>query len=149
MVAQKGTLNFFDGSGYLVLSLPASAFAFADEDKDLKLSPQEFSSHRKELMQNVQQQVQLHRDDEVLELQGLMLSPVAPHGAPAEPASQLVVMGRFVVGAGLKKLRLFVELYGEAEQEKSFEVTAKHKASNQQQVLLLTEKKPEAALEFE
>ncbi len=59
MVAQRGTLNIVGDGGFMVLSLPVSAFSGVDDDGDGKLSMAEFSTHRSNIISAVTRDVQM------------------------------------------------------------------------------------------
>lgn len=138
MVAQHGTLNFLDDSAYLVLSLPASAFIDADDDKDGLLSITEFSEHRRDIIAMVAEKVTLGTKTEHFELHNIMVSPVTPHDAPKDPADQIIVMGRFSLAKNADDLFFRVDLFGESSEARSLEITAARKSNQNKQVFELT-----------
>jgi len=144
MVAQHGTLNIVEGSAFMVLSLPVSAFEGIDDNNDGEVSLIEFNSHRAAIGESVKQNVILSDENGDRPLQGIMLSPVMPHDAvhPATVASQVVVMGRFTLDDADAALRFQVGLYGEQIQERSLEITATRRSDNRKQVLELTPATP-------
>ena len=146
MVAQKGTLNLVDNGAFMVLSVPVSAFDGVDDDSDGKLSVEEFTHHKQEILDEVKRKVILRDDDDAQTLEGIMLTPVVPDHSPDGVADQLVIMGRFHTDPLSEKLSLQVELYGEINREQSLEVTATRPALKQQRVLVLTHKKPVATV---
>ncbi len=148
MVAQNGTLNFLDDSVYMVLSLPASAFAGADENNDSELSLTEFSRHRTRLISAVKEQVTLSTEKGHLPLHGIMVSPVTPHNDPKAPAKQVIVMGRFSLAGSENELSFHVGLYGSQSDSRALKITANRKSENQRQVFELTPEADEKKLSF-
>jgi len=140
MVAQHGTLNIVEGSAFMVLSLPVSAFEGIDDNNDGEVSMIEFNSHRAAIVESVKQNVILSDENGDRPLRGIMLSPVMPHDAvhPATVASQVVVMGSFTLDDADSALRFQVGLYGERIEERSLEITATRRSDNRKQVLELT-----------
>lgn len=136
MVAQKGTLNFSGDGAYMVLSLPVSAFKGADDDGDQLLSLAELRAHAGSIEQQVQVGVQLMENGRPLELQGLMLNPSPPDDAPSAPASQIVVMGLYALGASGEgathpSLSFKVDLFGRASAEQAYDITFTRKPEAQ------------------
>lgn len=129
MVARHGTLNYMDGSIYMVVSLPVSAFT-ADDNGDGRLSMTEFAQHRDELINDIKQSVKLSNKQGELELHGIMVSPVTPHDAPKDPAEQLIVMGRFLAEQNSGPLFFEVGLFGQQAQDQLLKFTASHKSEN-------------------
>lgn len=148
MVAQHGTLNFLDDDVFMVLSLPASAFVDADENKDGLLSITEFSTHRSTLIKIVSEHVSLSTKEGDLLLNGLIISPVTPHNAPKEPADQIIAMGRFALDASDEALSFHVGLFGATVKDQTLEITATRKSENKKQVFELTPKTKTVKLTF-
>jgi len=126
MVAQQGTLNIVEGGAYLVLSVPVSAFQDIDDDGDALLSLAELRRHGSRIEWQVLEKVQLRDPVGPRPLQGLLLNPSPPDGAPDAPADQLVVMGRFELGAqanAADALIMTMELFGRGMSERSLRVT--------------------------
>ena len=122
--AQRGTLNIVDGGGFLMLSLPVSAFEGLDEDGDGKVSLAELRTHYGKVEQAVLQNVRLFDGGGQFPLEGLMLTLSHSHDLPgASAADQLVVMGRFALRPGSGPMALHVGLYGKAGTEQALEVT--------------------------
>jgi len=143
MLAQHGTLNVVDGGVFMVISLPVSAFDGVDDDKDGKLSLEEFNIHRSLIAKTVKNDVVLSNKGESLLLQGMMLSPVTIHGSPEEPATQLVVMGRFKLDDTASALQYQINLFGKRAAEKVLKITATHKGNKQKSAFELTAESPE------
>jgi hypothetical protein len=138
MVAQHGTLNVVDDGVFMVLSLPVSAFEGVDDDNDGKVSMLEFNNHRGAIVESIRQNVTLSDGQGSALLQGIMLSPVAPHDSTVESISQLAVMGRFTLNDSASALRFHIGLYGKGAAEKSLAITAKRKSDSQKTVFELT-----------
>ena len=141
MVAQHGTLNVLDDGVFMVLSLPVSAFKDIDDDKDGMLSKAEFTLYRPAIASIILEKVVLKDKNGKLPLQGLMLSPVTPHSSPNEPASQIIVMGRFALVNSSSALQYQIELFGKAPSEQFLEITATHKMDGKEKVAVLSPKK--------
>jgi len=145
MVAQHGTLNVMDEGVFMVLSLPVSAFKGIDDDKDGMLSKAEFTLYRPVIASMVLEKVVLKDKNGKLPLQGMMLSPVTPHSSPNEPASQIIVMGRFALVNSNSALQYQVDLFGKAFSEQSLEITATRKMDGKKKVAVLSPKKSNAS----
>jgi len=146
MVAQHGTLNIIDNKAFMVLSLPVSALQGIDDDKDGKLSKAEFKTHRATISKIITKNVVLTDAEGVIDLEDMILSPVMSHYNPKEPASQLVVMGKYTLKAVNSSIQYRVNLYGSSAKEQSIEVTATHKASSQKNTFELTSAAPVGTL---
>lgn len=146
MVAQHGSLNVVDGGVFMVLSLPISAFSGIDDDKDGKLSPQEFATHRADISETIHSKVILKDNSGKLSLKGMMLSPVTSHHAPKAPASQLIVMGRYTLNTSSSELEYQIGLFGNNATEKTIAITATRKEDGSKQKIELSPKRPSSAL---
>ncbi|MBX2836090.1 MAG: hypothetical protein KTR35_04490 [Gammaproteobacteria bacterium] len=144
MVAQRGTLNITDKGVYMVLSLPASAFAdeSIDANADTLLQSTEMLEHRLSIMATIKDDVLMICDQQVFSLEGIMLTPVNKgyedhhhdNSSNSEAADhensavvdQLIVMGVFPVLCS-EKLPLFFQasLLGEEPAEQLLTVVAK------------------------
>ena len=127
MVAQRGTLNLVGDGAFLVLSLPVSSLAGVDDDGDEMLSPAELQRHAGDIQAQVRRGVQLLAGGEgtqALPLQGMLLQLSSPDHAAAGAARQLLVMGRFALGAqrSALRLRLRLTLFGAAGDERSQQI---------------------------
>lgn len=142
MVAQQGTLNIKEDGVYMVISVPVSAFSGIDDDKDGKLSSEEFALHRPAIIKTVQSNIMLKDETAELALKGLMLSPVLSHHAPNEPATQLVIMGRFSLEKANSTLEYQVDLFGKGANEEKLKITVTRKQDTSKQVFEIDEKKP-------
>ena len=141
MVAQHGSLNVVDGGVFMVLSLPVSAFKGIDDDKDGKLSKEEFTKHRSTIAKVINEKVVLKDQSGKLFLQGMMLSLVNSHHSPKEPAAQLIVMGRYPLVDPKSVLQYQVSLFGSESSEQIFNITATRKSDNKKQTIELTPQK--------
>lgn len=146
MVAQQGTLNVVDDGAFMVISLPASAFAAVDDDGDGKLSGEEFTVHQADLRAAVKRGIQLRDSEGPRPLQGLMLTPVISDAAPLEPVTQLIAMGRFALSNSATALELDMSLFGTAIAERTQQITISRPADGRQQLLVLTPERPTHAL---
>lgn len=146
MVAQHGTLNFHEDGAYMVLSLPVSCFANIDDDNDGLLSSQEFSAHRKFIMQSVMSGVTLHDENSKRPLEGLILSLAHSHHQSEAPVSQLIVMGRFALDEKYDAHRFQVNLFGENQDEKVLKITATNKQKALKSVFELTPNEHKSSL---
>ncbi len=138
MVAQHGTLNFVGSGAFLVLSLPVSAFDGVDDDGDGRLSFAELKAHRAAIEATVVNRVRLADGHGLLPLQGVMLSLAPPDDAPAAPAAQLVVLGRYALpgdAAGLSALQWSMPLFGRHADEQRLVLTVT-RGAEQQELLL-------------
>lgn len=134
MQAQKGTLNITPEAAFLVLSVPVSALQGVDDDADAALSPAELQAHEAAIRAQVAAGVQLLGPQGPLPLQLLMVDGAPPDNAPASPARQLAVLGRFAlppVAAGVgaqppaspQRLRLRFSLFGTDPGERQQDLT--------------------------
>lgn len=145
MVAQHGTLNRVGDGVFMVLSLPVSAFTDTDDDGDGKLSNTEFSKHRLRIVNAINTHIKLLDAAGPRPLEGMMLSPVAPHDDPTAPVEQLVLMGRFVLAQPPEQpsaigttLYFHAGLFGSREGEQLLSVTATDKASGRKHKMHLS-----------
>jgi len=138
MPARSGTLNVVDDGAFLVLSLPVSAFPALDGDGDGLLSVQEFGTHRGDILDAVRREVRLLDEHGPRPLQGLMVSPVSPHGKPADPAARVVVLGRFSLADAGGGYRFEADLFGTAQEERTLRVSLARKSDDRRQLLILT-----------
>lgn len=146
MVAQRGTLNIVGEGAFMVLSLPVSAFSGVDDDGDGKLSAAEFGAHRADIAAVVKRDVKLMDEQGPRPLEGVLLSLAPPENAPAQPATQLVVMGRFALAGANHALRFEAGLFGMAAAEQTFQISVSRASKTQKQLLVLTPQQPARAL---
>ncbi|PVE41023.1 hypothetical protein H663_019470 [Limnohabitans planktonicus II-D5] len=144
MVAQRGTLNFVDAGAFMVLSLPVSAFQGIDDDGDGRLSMAEGHAHWRDIEEQVRAGVQLVSEQGAAPLQGVFFNLSPPDDAPAAPASQLVVMGRFAWSSGLQGGRFGVRLFGTQAGETSLQITVTRGGDTQ--LLTLSPERAEMAV---
>jgi hypothetical protein len=123
MVAQHGTLNLVGDGAFLVLSLPASAFPWADDDHDGRLSAAEFTAHQARLSQTVLAGVQLADERGARPLEGLLLGLSPDDRAQTQPAAQLVALGRFGLASPDAPLTLTFTIFGDAPDARSEAIT--------------------------
>jgi hypothetical protein len=97
MVAQHGTLHFVGDGAFLVMSLPASAFPFADADHDGRLSAAELQWHQAAITAAVQADLRLLDATGPRPLEGLMFTLSPAEEAPGTEGRELVVLGRFAL----------------------------------------------------
>lgn len=137
MVAQHGTINMVNNGAFMVLSLPISAFDNIDDDNSGHLSTVEFNSHRAEIMAQILAKVQLHDNNGLRPLEGLMFSLGDDHHN-ADTATQLIVMGRFAIDEKSAGWTFLFGLFGESAEEKVMSMSVKRKATNQKMAFELT-----------
>jgi HupE / UreJ protein len=151
IAAQRGTLNIIQNSqqssfpvgAYMVLSVPASAFRFADTDGDGRLSIPELHQHQRAITSHIQAHVQvthgLCEQAKVFTLQDLVLNLSPPENAGAHeavnstgiPSNQLLILGRFVIPETqlhrLDALRWRMSLFGQMPSEQRLSAIITHK----------------------
>jgi len=146
MVAQHGTLNMVGEDVFMVLSLPVSAFEGIDDNNDNKLSMSEFKMHQSAITKAVKQRIILSDDKGIRPIKGLLLSPVAGHDSPNEPATQLIVMGRYSLTDVSSALHYHFDLFGKSSEEKRMEITATRRSDRLNTILRFTPKTSAAEL---
>lgn len=126
MVAQHGTLNLEGGSAYLLASLPVSSLTGYDDDGDQRLSRQELQRHANGLQQQLTEGMRLVADGQIQPFELLSMNTAPPDDVPGAPASQLMVMGRYVLGAGVRgasaNLQFSVHLFGKSSEERQLDM---------------------------
>jgi hypothetical protein len=127
MVAQQGTLNIVGDGAFMVLSLPASAFPDADDDRDGRLSREELQAHASDIQARVLAQVKLTDTRGSRPLQGLLLDLSPADDAPRAPASQLIVLGRFDLAGSQGPVTMTMGLFGSGAGERAHTVTVTRK----------------------
>ena len=134
MVAQHGTLNVKDNGVYMVLSLPVSAFENIDDDGDGKMSSNEFIKHKPSIVATVNNKVKLSDKEGSRPLQGLLITPVAPHETANAPSEQLVIMGRFSLDKSNTEndhgLTFHIQMFGKNTIEKTIIISASRKSKS-------------------
>lgn len=144
MVAQRGTLNLVGDGAFMVLSLPVSAFTDVDDDHDGQWSPAELAAHRASVEAQVQRGVHLMAGGRALTLQGLMLQLSPDDHAAQGKARQIVLLGRFALGAQRSSLAFKLSLFGTRSDEQAQQITISQ--GDQAQRLLLTPARNEGLL---
>lgn len=144
MVAQRGTLNLVNDGAFVVLSLPVSAFASADDDGNGLLSAAELQAHASDIQHQVLQGVRLWSDAGERPLQGLMLQLSPDEHLPTDSARQLVAMGRFALNGQTQNLRLRLDLFGTGADEQTQNMVVSQGARAHRLVLSPTQ--PEGAV---
>jgi len=143
MPAQRGTLNFLGTGGFMVLSLPVSAFIGVDANGDNRLSQNELAEHRPVIVASIVQNVKLSDSNGPRPLVGVMLSLSPAADGQQDAASQLVVMGRFTLGKNLQAIReqrytLGIDLFGKHAQEQSYSITASRDRRQERHLIMLS-----------
>ena len=132
----------------MVLSLPTSLFDEADENNDNLLSTQEFSKHRVDLLEKVQQTIILSTKNDPLILKGVMLKLDAPHDTPDVPAANLVVLGKFMSPQEKSPLYFETDFPDYANSNHLLKITASKKSDTLKQVFNISPTSAIAQLEF-
>ena len=152
MPAQQGTLNFTDEYAFLVVSLPATAFANLDRDGDGAVTMLEFNRHRAEIAGAVTSGIALVGGARRFRLEGVMLSPVIHESGPSATLDQLTVMGRFTLPEGVdgfefslgfapdtdRDVEFSLELFGSARNERAVKMTASYRSAGLSHSFVLT-----------
>jgi HupE / UreJ protein len=123
MVAQHGTLNVAGDGAFVVLSLPASAFPWADDDHDGRLSAAEFQAHQPELNAAVLAGARLTDEHGALPLEGLLLGLSPDDEARAQPARQVMALGRFALAKPSSPMALTLTLFGDTPETQAEAIT--------------------------
>lgn len=132
MDERHGTLNITNGGGFLVLAAPESIFLDYDLNNDGNLSREEFFSSYDKIKDHVSSDIQLlDGDNNVLSLQGLMLSLAASNGEKSNSTKNLIIMGRFALEQSPEELYLQITLGINAEKENSFKLIVTGKSYSQ------------------
>jgi hypothetical protein len=144
MAAQQGTLNLVGDGAFMVLSVPVSALHGVDDNADGLLDAHELKAHWRDIEAQVAQGVGLRDEAGARPLQGLMLNLSPGDDASDSAATQLVVLGRFALGAPPGELHLRVGLFGRGAAEGGFQIKVTRGA--QAEMLLLTPGHAQAAV---
>lgn len=131
MPAQRGTINFVDNGGFMVVSLPVPGGS--DDNGDGLLSLDELQAHAASIEGAIRIGVQLVDLDSntALPLQAIMLSLASPGEDPSVPSDHLLVMGRFDVPMPSHPLQLRFNLFGSNSNDQSMTITATRKPASQ------------------
>ncbi len=135
MVAQRGTLNLVGNGVFMVMSLPVSGFTGVDDDQDGALSLAEMRRHGADIQAQVRHGLILSDAHGARPLEGLMLNLSPPDDTPTAPASHLVVMGRFALGAQTEGLTFTLSLFGQKSAEQVQDITVSRGSQKQHLVL--------------
>lgn len=138
MPAQHGTLNIVDGGGFLVLSLPISAFPDIDDDGDQQLSPLEFVAHRSAMLDAVREFVRLYDAGGDKPLGGLVASPASGDQSPADPVGAVTFLGRFDLAQRSGRLTLQLSLADLSAHDHIVRIRVTRQADQLRRVLLFT-----------
>jgi hypothetical protein len=145
MVAQQGTLNFVDNHVYVVLSLPVSAFKSIDDNNDGNISMLEFNLHRKEISAKIKENVYLTQQKNKLIMQGLLLNPSIQHTdgnhtkedkksdlnkSNNPQIDQVAITARYTLPNANNKVDFNIKLFGNTNEQKKYDITAKNKKQN-------------------
>ena len=138
MAPDKGTLNFDNTGGYLVLSLTASAFLEFDENKDKQLTFNEIKSQQQEIIANISQSIYLTEKAVKTHLSGALLSPQKSHTKGQNHVEQIVVIGKFLSSLS-NDTTLNASLFGNSEINQELIITASNKSSHLKHIFKLNE----------
>ncbi|TLX45672.1 hypothetical protein C1E24_17305 [Pseudoalteromonas phenolica] len=138
MAPHKGTLNFDNTGGYLVLSLPASAFLEFDENKDKQLTINEIKRRQQEIISLITKSIYLTEETKKTYLSGALLAPQKSHTKEQNTVEQIVVIGKFLSPLS-NNTTLNASLFGDTEKSKELIVTASNKSSNLKHIFKLNE----------
>lgn len=138
MAPDKGTLNFDSTGGYLVLSLPASAFLEFDENKDKQLTLNEIKAQQQEIIAYISQSIYLTEKVVKTHLSGALLAPQKSHTKGQEHVEQIVVIGKFLSPLS-HDTTLNASLFGDTAKSKELIITASNKSSNLKHIFKLNE----------
>ncbi|MEM1155765.1 MAG: hypothetical protein AAGI44_16635 [Pseudomonadota bacterium] len=140
--AQHGTLNIVDDGAFMVLSLPVSAFDNLDGNSDGKVSFKEFNMRHAYIEDVVKSQVLLHDAHGLRQLEGTIVTAVVGHDKKEDVIDQITVLGRFKLRTPDSPLNFIVGLFGEAEPEKKFMISAQRQVDGRSVSFIL---KPDAS----
>ncbi|WP_166109065.1 hypothetical protein [Pseudoalteromonas sp. Z9A5] len=127
MVADHGTLNFVDNNVFIVLSIPMSAFKGVDENKDGKVSIEEFNAHKKQISKRVKKNVYLADHQYKFTIDGLLLNPEASHKHKNTNIDQITITGRYSMPTKLTKVNFNVKLFSNDKHKQRYQITATNK----------------------
>lgn len=136
MTPNKGTLNFDETGGYLVLSLPASALMRFDNNKDKILSVQEIKSQQKEMIEFVTESLYLKSNNQKTFLSGAMLAPQQSHNVNNNQIEQIVIIGKFLLPLR-DAMSIHVSLLNSLKPNEKLTITMTEKGTNSKQIFSL------------
>ncbi|MEQ3515190.1 hypothetical protein ABMY35_17890 [Pseudoalteromonas sp. BZB3] len=136
MAPNKGTLNFEPSGGYLVLSLPVSAFTHFDKNGDKALTFKEIKSQQKAMIQYITDSVYIKGNNQKTFLSGVMLAPQRSHSVNNNQIEQIVVIGKFLTSFK-NGVSLHTSLLNNLTQNEKLTITTTVKGSNSKQIFTL------------
>ena len=136
MAPNKGTLNFDQSGGYLVLSLPISAFTDFDKNSDKALSLKEIKSQQKAMIKYITDSVYLKSNNQKTFLTGVMLAPQRSHSVNSNQIEQIVVIGKFLTSFK-NGVSVHTLLLNSLTQNEKLTITTTVKGSNSKQIFTL------------
>ncbi|GMM85910.1 hypothetical protein [Pseudoalteromonas sp. MTN2-4] len=136
MAPNKGTLNFDQSGGYLVLSLPISAFTDFDKNSDKALSLKEIKSQQKAMIQYITGSVYIKSNNQKTFLSGAMLAPQRSHDLNNNQIEQIVVIGKFLTSYD-HDISIHTSLLNSLTQNENLTITTTVKGSNSKQIFTL------------
>lgn len=124
MEDQQGTLNIVGARGYLVLSLPVSALAGVDDDRDGRLDAAELGRHSAAIERDLRARVRVLDGGAAAPLDGVLLnlSPDEHHRETA--ATHLVMLAVAMFPRPPAQPQLDLRVFGKAPREREFRVVA-------------------------
>lgn len=149
MEDQQGTLNIVGARGYLVLSLPVSALAGVDDDRDGRLDAAELARHSAAIERDLRTRVRVSDGGLAAPLDGVLLnlSPDEQHREVA--ATHVVLLAVAMFPRPPQRPQLELQVYGKAPSERTFRVVATRRDAAgrmQEQVVRYTPETPRHGL---
>lgn len=128
MPAQRGTLNILGDAVFAALSLPVSAIAGIDDNRDGRLSERELAAHMATVQATLGRRVQFVNGTEVGRLDLVMPIPEPDERDSSSTAgsTHFVVLMKATFRAPPTALRFETDLFGTRTSERQFAVTATH-----------------------
>jgi len=136
MAPNKGTLNFDQSGGYLVLSLSVSTLMGFDKDKDKILTIQEIKSQKKEMIEYVTESLYLKSNNQKTFLSGAMLAPQRSHNVNNNQIDQIVIIGKFLLPLR-DAMSIHVSLLNSLKPNEKLTITMTEKGTNSKQIFSL------------
>ncbi|ALO41287.1 hypothetical protein [Pseudoalteromonas phenolica] len=136
MAPNKGTLNFDPSGGYLVLSLPVSAFTHFDKNSDKALTFKEIKSQQKAMIKYITDSLYLKSNNQKTFLSGAMLAPQRSHDVNNNQIEQIVVIGKFLLPFN-NEVSIHTSLLNSLSQNEKLTITTTEKGSNSKQIFTL------------